>query len=56
MQLLGEVLTIDLLALYNSGTTSSTSRLLGKCVVFAAATALWFFISVAVNSAAFFND
>jgi len=56
VQLLGEVLTIHLLALYNSGTTSSTSRLLGKCVVFTAAMAFRLSISVAINSVASFND
>jgi len=53
VQLLGIVLALHLLALYNSNTTSSTSRLLGKCMVFAAETAFWFSIFVAVNLADF---
>ena len=49
MQLLGEDLAFRLLSLYNSGTTSSTSRLLGKCAVYAAEMAFWFPIYVAIN-------
>jgi hypothetical protein len=53
VQLLGEVLALHLLALYNSSTTTSTSRLLGKCTVFAAETTFRFSIYVAVNLADF---
>jgi len=49
MQLLGEVLALLLLALYNSSTTSSTSRLLGKCAAIAEETTFWFSFFVAVN-------
>jgi hypothetical protein len=56
MQLLGEVLALHLLALYNRGTTSPTSQLLGKCAVYAAGTAFRFSISVVVNLVYFLND
>ena len=49
MQLLAEVLELHLSALYNRGTSSSTSRLLGKCAVYAAQPPFRFSISVAVN-------
>jgi len=55
VQLLGEVLALHLLVLYNSSTTSSTSRLLGKCAAFAVETTFRFSIFVAVNSAHFYN-
>jgi hypothetical protein len=56
MQLLGEVLALHLSALYNRGTTSFTSRLLGKCAVYAVETMFRFSISIAVNLVHFFYD
>ena len=56
MQLLGKDPRTHRRALYNSNTTSSTSRILGKCAAFVAAVAFRFSTSVTVNSAAFFND
>jgi len=49
MQPLGKDLALRLSAIYNRGTTSSTSQILGKCAVYAVGMGFQFPISVVVN-------